>query len=288
MPQPHWKGVISFGLVNIPVTLYNSENRAEHVSFHQIDVRNNARIKYLKVNSETGKEVSLENVGKGYEVDKETILPIKKGELEKIAGDNARVITVDHFIDAEHLDHVYIDKSYYLLPEKNKEKGYVILREALKDTQQIGIGKVIISTKEYLAAIAYYQEAIILYTLRYHEAIKPLSDFKLPEKDLKKYKVSPQEITIAKKLIQSMSAPWKPEEYQDEYQVAIHQWIKNKLKHLPTKKMTQRRLVARSEKSVDFVELLKKSLGQEVSKRKTISAPPLKKKTRPNKSVVIH
>lgn len=262
MPRSNWKGTISFGLVSIPILLLNSEKTSEKVSFHQIDTRNNARIKYQRMNAETGKEVPWDKIGKAYQYDKETIIPVGEGELEKVSGENARTIAIEDFIKQDDIKFIDIDKTYYLLPDKKGEKGYVILREALKKSKKVGIAKVIISTKEYVAAVGCYENALVLYLLRYHDEIKPLSDYAFPTEDLKKYKVSTKEITIANQLITSMTTKWKPEKYKDDFQEAVLKWAENKVKHVAIKTMPKRGLASKSGKNVDFLDLLRKSLGK--------------------------
>src|SRR5437016_1951029 len=110
MPRSNWKGYISFGLVNIPIMLFTSEDTSEKVSFHQIDRRNNARVKYKRVNVETGKEVPWEDIVKGYEYDKDNIFVVGEGELDKVVGDNARTIAIESFIHADEIDFVNVEK----------------------------------------------------------------------------------------------------------------------------------------------------------------------------------
>ena len=205
MSRSNWKGVISFGFVNIPIILVNSEDSSEKITFHQIDKRNNARIKYKKINEETGKEVEWDNIIKGYVVEKDLILPMQKDELEKVAGENARTVAIDSFVKEESIDFINVSKTYYLAPDKKGEKGYVILRETLKKQKLIAIAKVIISTKEYVAAVACYKDALVLYLSKYHEEIRSLSELNIPENDLKKYKVTTKEVDAATQLVKSMT-----------------------------------------------------------------------------------
>ena len=268
MPHAIWKGYISFGLVSIPIILYPSENKSATVSFRQIDKRNGARIKYQRINSETGDEVPWEDVGKGYEYTKDKILMVEEGELKKVVGENARTIAIEEFVDKKNINMIDIERTFYLVPDKNGIKGYVILREALNHTNKVGIAKVIISTKEYLAAVAIFEDAIVLYTLHYPDEIRKPDEFDIPSTDIKKSKVTNKEIEIAKKLIQSMSAKWKPEQYKDEYRLTVQKWVEEKAKRLPTTKMKQRGEISKG-KVVNFMDLLKKSLESSKSKAKT-------------------
>jgi len=290
MPRSNWKGSISFGLVSIPIILYNSEDSQQKVVFHQIDKRNKARIQYQRVNTKTGKEVPWDNVLKAYEYDKDTIIPVQEDELKKVAGENARTISIEHFVEEEDIHFIDVQKTYYLVPDKKGEKGYVILREALKKSKKVGIAKVIISTKEYLAAVSHYENALVLYLLKYRDEIRPLSEFDIPSDNLKTYKVTSKEIDIANQLIKAMTSKWKPEKYKDEYKVAVHKWAQDKIKHRAIHIMPQRGHAAKtSGKAVDFVDLLKKSLGN----NKKIKHPGkgvahLKKKPAHARRAVLH
>lgn len=269
MPRSNWKGNISFGLVNIPIVLFNSEDPSSGVSFRQINRKTGSRIKYKRVDVETEKEVPWEDIGKGYEYSKDVILPLEEGELERVAGENARTIAIEEFVDKKNIHFLDVEHTYYLVPDKKGEKGYVILREALERSNKIGIAKVIISTKEYLAAVATYENALVLYLLHYEDEIRPLSEFDIPGEDYKKYKVNSKEIDIAKKLVESMTTKWNPEKYKDEYKLAVEKWVKEKIHHLPETHMKPRAVgVKHPAKVVNFVDLLKQSLESNKGLRK--------------------
>lgn len=261
MPRSNWKGYISFGLVSIPIALFNSKNPASVVSFKQINKKTGDTIKYKRIDSETGREVPWEEIGKGYQYSKDVILPVGEDELKRVAGENARTIAIEKFVDKKNIDLLNVDKTYYLVPDKKGEKGYVILREALNNTNKVAIAKVIISTKEYLAAVATYENALVLYLLHYDEEIRKLSEFDIPSENIKAAKVTPSEISIAEKLIKSMSGKWKPEEYKDEYREAVEKWVEAKVQKEPAETMTPRSH-AKKGKVVNFVDLLKQSLKE--------------------------
>lgn len=278
MPRSNWKGFISFGLVSIPIILYNSvDPSGGSVSFKQINRETGARIRYKRVDAETEQEVPWEHIGKGYEYEKDVILPIEEGELKRVAGENARTIAIEEFVDKKNITLLNVEQTYYLVPDKRGDKGYVILREALNSANKVGIAKVIISTKEYLAAVGTYENALVLHLLHYHEEIRPLEEFNIPTEDLKKYKVTNQEVEIAKKLINAMTSTWKPAKYKDEYKEAVENWISEKIHHLPPTKMASRGVTKPSGKTINFVDLLKKSLNS--SKPAKQGEKSIKKKT---------
>lgn len=284
MPRSNWKGSISFGLVNIPIVLFNSEEPGGTVAFKQINRKTGNKIKYKRLDAETEKEVPWEEIGKGYQYSKDVVLPVEEGELKRVAGENARTIAIEEFIDKKNIDFIDIEKTYYLMPDKKGEKGYVILREALTQTNKVGIAKVIISTKEYLAAIGIYQNALVLYLLRYAEEIRPLTEFDVPDEDIKKYKVTAKEIEVAKKLIDSMSIKkWNRNQFKDEYKEAVEKWVAAKVNNLPESKMKSRMPKGASTgKMIDFMTLLKESLKHSKPVKKTSHKSYKPNRTKPS------
>jgi DNA end-binding protein Ku len=292
--RSNWKGMISFGLVSIPIVLYPAVNKSADISFHQIDRRDNSRIKYQRVNATTGREVKWDDITRGYEYDKETTIPVPDDVLKKVAGENAHSIDIETFIDKKDLDFLTYERSYYLVPDKKGDKGYVILRESLRESNKIGIAKVIISTKEYIAAVIPHNKALILCLLKYANEMRSASDFDLPTKELTAYKISKKEIDIAKQLIQAMTAKWRPADYVDEYQEAIHKWVEETVNKKPHSSMTKRSKAPSN--VVNFVDLLKKSLATEnktARKTKTKSKtsakkPPVKTRARVARQATRH
>lgn len=275
MPRSNWKGTISFGLVSIPIMLYPAENKSADISFHQIDKRDNARIKYQRINANTGKIVPWDDIGRGYEYDKETIIPVPDEVLKKVAGDEGRTIEIETFINKKELNFLMFSRNYYLVPDKNGNKGYVLLREALEEMDKIGIARVIISTKKYLAAVIPDGEGLILSLLRYDNEIKKITEFELPSKKLEKYKITKKEMEMAKQLIKSMSSKWQPANYTDDYQAAIHQWVEESVNQLPHQTPKKRKMPAGQ--MVNFVDLLKKSLATPAKNKKTANKNSPKK-----------
>ncbi len=268
MPRSNWKGIISFGLVTIPIVLYPSRDNQADISFHQIDKRNHARIKYKRINTITGKEVPWDQITRGYEYDKETTIPVPDDILQRVAGERARTIEIKNFINKKDFDLITLDKTYFLTPDsKGKgEKGYVILREALRESDKVAIAKVIISTKEYLCVVMPYENALILCTLSYDKEMRKISEFDLPDENLNHYKITKKEIDIATKLIDSMTVKWKPEKYIDDYQAAIHKWVDEEV-HEKTHAKVRTKKIKPSSNVVDFVALLKKSISQTKNKK---------------------
>jgi DNA end-binding protein Ku len=273
MPRPIWKGYITFGLVNIPVVLFSAEKKSE-IQFKLLDSRTKARVRYKRVNEDTGKEVPWEEVVKGYEYNEGNYVLLPESELKSIAGENSKTIDIDNFIDAKSLDIMLFEKPYYLVPDKKGDKGYVILREVLTSTKKVAIAKVIIHTRQYLCVLMPHEDALVLNVMRYFQEIRPASEFDIPSADIKKYKITSKELDIAKQLVDSMTAKWKPESYEDEYRKALEEFIEEKIHHAkPHSKMKKRASSGKSSNVIDFVSLLKKSIKQKKttkSSKKTV------------------
>lgn len=261
MSRPIWKGYITFGLVNIPVILYSAEKKFD-ISFHLIDSRDKSRIRYVRTNEHTGHEVPWEKIVKGYEYDDDNYVLLSEKELKEIAGENTKSINIENFISTKYLNCMSFERPYYLVPDKKAEKGYVILREILAKTHKVGIAKVIIHTRQYLAALMPYGNALVLNLMRYAQELRQPEEFDLPTENLKTYKISNKELQIATKLVDSMTSKWNPEEYHDEYREALQKWIEEKVE--AKKPHTKMKHVSKSTKTnvINFMDLLQKSLKQ--------------------------
>lgn len=227
MARAIWKGTISFGLVNIPVELHSAEKHND-LSFHLVDSRNNARVRYERVNDVTGKEVPWDKIVKGYEFADGNYVLLEDKDFERAAVEQTRSVEIEDFVDAEMIPYQYFDKPYVLVPIKNGEKSYVVLREALRKSGMAGIAKVVLRTKQYLCAVMPQGDAIFMYVLRFHNEVRQPKEFDLPGEDIASYKVTSKEIDLATQLVKTMTAPWKPERYHDEYRDALMEWIEKK------------------------------------------------------------
>lgn len=225
MPRAIWKGHVSFGLVNIPVALYPAEKRSE-LSFHMLDKRNKARIRFKRVNEETGEEVPWNDIVKAYDYGDGKYVEITDEDLKAAAPEKTQTAEILGFVDADQIDYVYYDKPYYLAPAKRGEKGYVLLRETLKRSGKVGIAKVVITSREHLAALVPEgEDAMALVLLRYAEEVRGLDDLEVPAGGLKAQKVSDKEVQMAEKLVEAMSTDFDPAQYRDEYRDKLMEYI---------------------------------------------------------------
>jgi DNA end-binding protein Ku len=264
MARPVWKGHISFGLINIPVTLYSAEQRSD-LHFRMLDSRNMAKVRYERVNEETGEEVPWNEIVKGFEYDDGNYVVLDDEEFKQVAVEATQTVDLEGFVDQKAIDYVYFDKPYYLIPGRKAEKGYVLLRETLRRTSKIGIARVVIRTRQYLAALLAEGDALVLNVLRYHQELRDVAEYELPGRDLKTYKVNPKEIDMAEQLIESMTLEWRPEQYHDEYRDALMKWIEKKVK--VGRKGARKTEPAEAKETsgaevIDMMELLKKSVHE--------------------------
>ena len=258
MARPMWKGSISFGLVNIPVSLYNGEQTTE-IHFNLLDRRDQAHIRYKKINEVTGTEVKGDDIVKGYKLENGQYVLLEDSDFEHIAAEASKTIEITDFVKREGIDPRYFDRPYYVVPEKSGEKGYVLLRETLKKQQRVGIAKVVLRTRENLAAVWPEGDALLMILLRFQKDLKAPEDVGLSPDILEKQTVSERELTIAAQLVEAMSTDWHPENYENKYQEAIEKFIARKVKEgdkFKAAEISEEKPTAPS----DILELLRKSL----------------------------
>ena len=270
MARPIWKGHISFGLVNVPITLMPAEQRTE-LSFHLLDNRDKARIKFKRVNEITGEEVPWDQIVKGYEYNGGSYVLLSDEDFKKAAVEASQTIEIQDFVDRKAVDYVFFEKPYYLVPGKKGEKGYVLLRETLRRTDKVGIAKVVIRTKQYLAALIAEGDALVLDLLRFNDELRNPSEYELPTGKMSDFKVSEGEIKMAEKLVEAMVNDWQPEKYKDDYQEALMNWIEEKIKSGKTEEIPEVEEEGEEEGAeiIDMMALLKKSLGEEKNRKAT-------------------
>lgn len=228
MPRSIWKGAIAFGLVNIPVSLTSAELRPD-IQFHMVDSKNHARIRYERVNADTGEEVPWDRLVKGYEHDDGQFILLTDEELEAVKPQLTKTIEISEFVLLEDIDPLLFDKPYYLEPDKRGRKAYALLREALRKSGKAGISRVVIRTREYLSAMFVRDDALILMLLRFPQEIRSVSKLEVPSSTDSALKPAAKEMGLATKLIDEMTGKWKPDDYHDEYRDALMDFIEKKI-----------------------------------------------------------
>lgn len=228
MARSIWKGAIAFGLVNIPVSLTSAESRPD-IQLHMVDSGNHARIRYERVNADTGEEVPWDRMVKGYEHDNGQFVLLTSEELEAVQPKLTKTIEIDEFVALEDIDPLLFDKPYYLEPDKRGRKAYALLREAMRKSGKAGISRVVIRTREYLSAMFVRDDALVLILLRFPQEVRATEKLELPSSKDKEWQPVKKELDLAQRLIDDMSGKWKPEEYHDEYREALMDYIDKKV-----------------------------------------------------------
>jgi DNA end-binding protein Ku len=278
MSRPIWKGHISFGLVNVPVVL-NSAERRTNLSFRMIDSRNSARIRYERVNEETGEEVPWDKIVKGYEYENGNYVLLSEEELQNASPELTKTIEIEQFVDLEDIDIRYFERPYMLVPDKKGEKGYVLLREAIRESGKAGIAKVVIRGRQYLSALIAQGNALVLELLRFHQELIDLSEFDLPSSNLREYGVAKKEIELATKLISGMTAKWNASKYHDEYRDALMKLVERKVKSGQTEAIEDIEEEAEPvSQTINFMDVLKRSV-EHAEKGRTKPARAAKQKS---------
>ncbi|OOG41386.1 Ku protein [Rhodanobacter sp. C05] len=280
MARPIWTGTLSFGLLNVPVSLMPGE-RSVDLHFRMLDSRSNTPIRYERVNAETGEEVPWKEIVKAFEYEKGSYVILEPEDIKSAASEGREAVEVEAFVDKDSIGPEYFEKPYVLVPGKKAEKGYVLFRETLKRTGKVGIARVVIRTREYLSAVMPKGDALMLMLLRYPQELVDAGDYKIPEGAASKHRISPKEMQMAEQLIDSMSGDWVPDDYRDEFRSRLRKVIEKRLKSKGVVKPPADDEADMPENAttnvVDFMALLQKSLA---SKKRTPAKRELAKSTR--------
>lgn len=265
-----WKGSISFGLLNIPVSLQSAQQDKD-LHFSLLDSKDMAHIQYKKVNAKTGKEVQSKQIVKGYEYKPGQYVTITDADFEKANNKATKTIDIEDFVLIDEIDTMMFEKPYYIAPQKGAEKGYFLLREALEKTQKVAIAKIVIRTKQHLAAVLVKGDYLILELLRFAHEMKDVKEVNYLSEVNKRVRFTERELKMAEDLIKGMTAKWKPDKYKDTYYDDMMKRIKSKVKQGRGKKVEEVEEVEDIEESsnvVDLLPLLRKSLETREGGRK--------------------
>ncbi|RQT15698.1 Ku protein [Burkholderia contaminans] len=261
MTRMIWKGAISFGLVHVPVQLFPA-TRTVKPSFRLLDKRSMDPVGYRQVNKRTGKDVTREDIVRGYEYEKERYVVLTDDEIRAANPESTQTVDIVTFVDAGAVSFLYLDTPYYLVPDRKGEKVYALLRDALKDSGKIGIAHVVMRDRQHLGALIPVGPLLALDTLRWQEELRPLDELSVPADDAKRAGVSARELAMAKKLIDDMSGAWTPDEYHDTFRDDILELVERKVRAGRIEEIEDRpaQTARTATNVVDLTELLKRSL----------------------------
>ncbi len=266
-----WTGSLSFGLVNIPIALHKAV-RDTRPHFRMLHAKDKSPVRYERVCQRDGKPVAWEDLVKGFEYEKGQFVVLTKEDLKTAALSKDRAIDILDFVKADEIDDRYFETPYYLTPQKGSNHAYALLRDALKESQRVGIAKIIIREAQHLAAVEVIDDALVLTMLRYADELVDTAQMEFPSGE----KVRKAELDMAKMLIENLAAEWDPSKYTDEYRDNLMKLIKARIKgekpRLPSAEP------APEGKVVDLMERLRQSLAQ--NQKPAARAKPAKRSRR--------
>lgn len=264
MPRVIWKGAISFGLVHVPVALYPAAQDTG-IDFDWLDKRTMDPVGYQRVNKRTGKPIEAANVVKGIKQADGDYVVLSEEQVKAAYPKTTQTIEIEAFVKASEIDFILLEKPYYLEPIGKGEKVYALLREAMLAAGVIGIARVVMHTKEHLAALIPSGAALVLNTIRWAAEIRPIDDLKLPAAGSSAAGLKPAELKMASQLISDMTASWKSQDHADKFSAAIQALVDKKVAAGDTETVTpieQDSAETRTSNVLDLTELLAKSLAK--------------------------
>src|SRR6201987_4955323 len=272
MARAIWKGSISFGLVNIPIALYPATRR-EELKFRLLRKSDLSPVNYKRVAEKDGREVPWDEIVKGYEYEKGKYVVLKDEDFQRVDPEPPKTVDIQAFVHQNEIDPMFFYKPYYLEPQKGGDKAYALLRDALKDTNKVGVAKVVIKTRQYLAGVKPDDGSLVLELMHFADELADPEKLHFP----KKTGVGKREMNMAKSLIDSMSSKWNPEKYKDDYREALMEVIEEKVEPGGKEIEEKPRKAPKRAKVIDLVSVLQKSLEESGAKRKTAAKSRAKK-----------
>lgn len=276
MPRAFWKGSLSFGMVEIPVTL-RPALQSKELSFTLLNRKDFAPVGNKRYDKNTGREVPWNEVVRGYEYEPDEYVVLTDDELRHANAKATQTIEILEFVDGTEIDPLFFDTPYYVEPQKKGSKSYALLREALSHSGKVGIAQVVLRTRQHVAALLVRGKALVLNLLRYAHEIRPVDPLEVPEKNSSGAKVSPKELQMAEHLIEGMTDKWNPSRFRDEYRDDIMALVRKKVRSHQTHEILEpeakEKEPPKSREVVDLMPLLKQSLeGRRAGKRRASSS----------------
>ncbi|MHC2842833.1 DNA end-binding protein Ku [Bradyrhizobium diazoefficiens] len=268
-PRANWKGFLRLSLVTCPVALYPATSESEKISFNQLNRQTGHRIKYLKVDADTGDEVPNEDIVKGYQLEKDQFIEVTKEELEELALESTRTIEIDEFVDKADIDPRYLIRPYYLRPDgKVGHDAFAVIRETIRDMDKVAIGRVVLTNREHIIALEPLDKGLVGTLLRYPYEVRSEQEY---FDEIQDVKVTKDMLDLAKHIVNQTAGRFEPEKFEDHYETALIELINQKRagKSITPKERPAARNV------VDLMEALRRSVGQEATPAK--AGKPAKK-----------
>lgn len=279
MPRSIWKGAVSFGLVYIPVELHSAA-RSGSLDLDLLDRRDFAPVGYQRINKKTGDVVEWGDIVKGYQYKKGEYVALSDEDFRQANVKASQTIDIGSFTEAAAIPPEYYENPYYLVPAKGGEKGYTLLREALRKSGKAGVGSFVMRGRQHVGIILPEERALMFITLRFEDELKASDELDLPPANPRSTKLGAREISMAERLVDEMTEPWDPGQYRDTYREDLMKRIKEKIRKKQTHLLTAKEKAPKEERRgaeiIDLMSVLKKSLesrgGKAAPARKHASA----------------
>ncbi|RXH31132.1 DNA repair protein [Bradyrhizobium nanningense] len=270
-PRANWKGFLRLSLVTCPVALYPATSESEKVSFNQLNRKTGHRIKYAKVDADTGEEVDNEDIVKGYKVDTDTFIEVTKEELENVALESTRTIEIDEFVDRSEIDPRYLIRPYYLRPDgKVGHDAFAVIRETIREMNKVAIGRVVLTNREHIIALEPLDKGLMGTLLRYPYEVRSADEY---FDDIQDVKVTRDMLDLAKHIVNQKAGHFEPDKFEDQYETALIDLINQKRAGKPITAKAR----PRGENVVDLMDALRKSIGRDASAATEAPKKPTKK-----------
>src|SRR4051812_8717524 len=268
-PRANWKGFLRLSLVTCPVALYPATSESEKISFNQLNRQTGHRIKYLKVDAETGDEVPNEDIVRGYQLEKDQFIEVTKEELEEIALESTRTIEIDEFVDKADIDPRYLIRPYYIRPDgKVGHDAFAVIRETIREMNKVAIGRVVLTNREHIIALEPMEKGLVGTLLRYPYEVRSEHEY---FDEIQDVKVTKDMLDLARHIVNQKAGNFEPEKFEDHYETALIELINQKRAGKP---ITPKEKPAATN-VVNLMEALRRSVGQEAAPAK--AAKPSKK-----------
>ena len=232
-PRANWKGFLRLSLVTCPIALFPATSESEKISFNQINKKTGHRIRYLKVDAETGDEVPNEDIIKGYQVDTDRYLEVTKDELENIALESTRTIDINEFVPRKEIDDLYLVRPYFIVPDgKVGHDAYAVIRDTIRSLDKVAIARVVLTNREHVIALEARDKGLMGMLLRYPYEVRDASDYFDAIEDVK---ITRDMLDLAKHIVEQKSGHFRPDQFEDHYEAALQELLEKKQKGLPIK-----------------------------------------------------
>jgi DNA end-binding protein Ku len=254
-PRANWKGFLRLSLVTCPVALYPATSESEKVSFNQLNRLTGHRIKYAKVDADTGEEVSNEDIVKGYKVETDTFIEVTEEELENVALESTRTIEIDEFVDRTEIDPRYLIRPYYLRPDgKVGHDAFAVIRETIREMNKVAIGRLVLTNREHIIALEPLEKGLMGTLLRYPYEVRSEEEY---FDDIQDVKVTKDMLDLARHIVNQKAGRFEPDKFEDQYETALVDLINRKRAGKPITPKER----PRGENVVDLMDALRKSIG---------------------------